>query len=453
MEPTAIHSGAPPHGVPANGTAVQAGLPQTGPAAAAPQPTPRRIPKPLWRQTLEVLASLRLTVVLFALSLILVFYGTIIQKEIGTWAAVEHYFRCFYVQIPLETVLVHVNYLPRLFNPDIKEPLFEISGWVPFPGGWLLGTLLMVNLLAAHIVRFRFSWDRAGVLVLHAGLVLLMIGEVITGLYQVEGIMSIKVGESANYIEHRDTPELALTRVVDPTTDEVIAYRGEHLQTGAVIDDERLPFTVEVLDFMPNHTLEDAKPGEANQADAGHGRTAVAESRPRNRTGIDEEMDFPAAYVRLTDRATSKARTYLLSPILDFQFGTQHVEAGGRDYELAVRFKRAYRPYTFTLDDFEFKKHPGTEKARDFRSHIHLVDPSRHEDRKVQIYMNHPLRYQGETFYQYQASVNGQQGTVLQVVKNPAWTLPYIACCIVAGGMLIHFGLNLFRFLERRAAA
>jgi len=37
------------------------------------------------------------------------------------------------------------------------------------------------------------------------------------------------------------------------------------------------------------------------------------------------------------------------------------------------------------------------------------------------------------------------------VVRNPAWQLPYWSCAVVALGMLIHFGLNLANFLERRA--
>jgi hypothetical protein len=30
--------------------------------------------------------------------------------------------------------------------------------------------------------------------------------------------------------------------------------------------------------------------------------------------------------------------------------------------------------------------------------------------------------------------------------------LPYLSCVLVACGMLFHFGLNLVRFIERRAA-
>ena len=41
--------------------------------------------------------------------------------------------------------------------------------------------------------------------------------------------------------------------------------------------------------------------------------------------------------------------------------------------------------------------------------------------------------------------------SVLQVVHNPGWALPYLSCAIVGFGLLIHFGQTLYRFLQRRA--
>ena len=43
-------------------------------------------------------------------------------------------------------------------------------------------------------------------------------------------------------------------------------------------------------------------------------------------------------------------------------------------------------------------------------------------------------------------------GTILQVVRNPGWLLPYIAVSLGALGMLVHFGLHLTGFLRRRVA-
>ena len=49
--------------------------------------------------------------------------------------------------------------------------------------------------------------------------------------------------------------------------------------------------------------------------------------------------------------------------------------------------------------------------------------------------MNHPLRYHNDTIYQQkftQACIGGDEGTVLQVVTNPNWLMPYFA--VVIGG-------------------
>src|SRR5947207_734845 len=53
-------------------------------------------------RALAVLASLRLTVVLFALSMVLVFVGTLAQMDEGIWTVVNKYFRSFGVWVPFQ---------------------------------------------------------------------------------------------------------------------------------------------------------------------------------------------------------------------------------------------------------------------------------------------------------------------------------------------------------------
>ena len=48
--------------------------------------------------------------------------------------------------------------------------------------------------------------------------------------------------------------------------------------------------------------------------------------------------------------------------------------------------------------------------------------------------------------------LDGDRGTVLQVVRNPGWLMPYFSCALVSLGMLVHFGIHLVGFLRRRAA-
>src|SRR5205085_790509 len=98
---------------------------------------------------------------------------------------------------------------------------------------------------------------------------------------------------------------------------------------------------------------------------------------------------------------------------------------------------------------FKHDVYPGTDIPRDYRSTVLLSDPSENvKDREIDIYMNHPLRYRGETLYQ-SGVLPGDSGTILQVVRNPGWLLPYFSCLLVALGMIVHFGMTLNTFLER----
>jgi ABC-type transport system involved in cytochrome c biogenesis permease subunit len=428
-------------------TAITAAAPKRALAAASVGPAP---PLPsirkeglLWR-VLCALASLRITVVLFALALVLVFFGTLAQMNAGIWTVVNDYFRSWgLVWVPFQ---LFVQFGQVFFGVSHDAYL---GGSFPFPTGFTIGAVMMVNLLAAHIVRFRLTWKRAGILVLHAGLIVLMVSEFITANFAVEGSMVILDGGSSNYLEESKYTELAIINHLNAKEDEVVVIPDRILRQGGLIHNKLLPFDVEVVRFMVNSALTRAEGAADNPADRGAGTRVVALPRPEVAGASQEQkVNVPSAYVRLRKPGGEALGTYLVSLMLD----PQTVTVGGTAYEVALRFKRSYRPYTIHLLKFHHEVYPGTNKPKDFSSYVRLVDPSRGEDREVRIWMNHPLRYAGETFYQ-QSFLEGDAGTVLQVVRNPGWLLPYIACLMVAVGMLFHFGVKLVGFLTRTLPA
>ncbi|MFO0843370.1 MAG: hypothetical protein U0797_13385 [Gemmataceae bacterium] len=93
---------------------------------------------------LKPLASLRLTVVLFVLSLLLVFFGTMAQIDNGIGTVMKEYFRWWWVWVPWRLL---VQFGQVFFG---VPQAWNVSGAFPFPGGWTLGTLLLINLIAAH---------------------------------------------------------------------------------------------------------------------------------------------------------------------------------------------------------------------------------------------------------------------------------------------------------------
>jgi hypothetical protein len=121
-------------------------------------------------------------------------------------------------------------------------------------------------------------------------------------------------------------------------------------------------------------------------------------------------------------------------------------------FSIVLRPKRYYRPFSITLEQFQHDRYAGTDIAKNFSSKVRLVDPAVHENREALIYMNHPLRYAGLTFYQAGFG-NNDHTTVLQVMKNPSWLVPYISCGLMTLGLVIQFGMHLFSFVRKRVIA
>lgn len=424
------------------------------PTTAEPTPgaDPRPGPGPLdyARKGLKTLASLRLTVGLLACSIALVFFGTLAQMEFGIWTVVDQYFWSWVVWVP-------VDLFRQFGSVFLSEWVSKTSRWggsFPFPAGKLLGGLMLANLLAAHLVRFRLTWKRSGVILIHAGLILLFVGEFITREYAVEQRMRIREGSSANFTEDSRHMELVFVDSSAPGHDREVSVPERMLRAkGGRVSDPELPVDVEVLDYYPNAALDPAKAGgKSNPATAGVGRGFTATRAPEV-AGADaqQRVDLPAAYVRLYEKGGAELGTYLVSLQLTMMGGHDDVSAGGKTYQMTLRNIRYYKPYSIKLLDFNFDRYLGTQKAKNYSSDVVLTAPDGSE-RQQTIRMNDPLRYGGETFYQSSFDPD-ESGTVLQVVQNPGWVIPYISCVVVSVGMLVHFGIYLTQFLLRRAAA
>jgi ABC-type transport system involved in cytochrome c biogenesis permease subunit len=545
----------------------------------------------LWsavRPLLLPLASLKFTVVLFAMAILLVLFGTLAQWRKDNFDVITNYFRTLVTFVEIKDLL------PASFVPELSEkcPLtLTLPGGKAvrfgfyFPGGWLIGGLMAINLLIAHTLRFkvqvretrlwtglsvialgfvttwmvidsgsnneelqtvayikwstlwnlflsglmvlwglglyglfqlepkqklqrwglilfeillgglvgwllyqgdsaqlgdssmRILWQllkattaglillagctlvfkkRAGIVVLHGGIGLLMFSELLVGTSAVEGNMRIQEGETFNYSFDLRTFELA---VVDTTTDPdseshtVIpkpVFRNAFEKEKKIQHDE-LPFDIQVVGFFKNSNIRDLKPGEKTPADTGLGlHLTVDEAKPF--TGTESETDNSSAYVKLTKKGTNESLGTYLTTLMT---SPQSVVVGDKTYEVALRFQRMYKPYSVNLIDVSKNDYIGTSTPRDYRSKVRLVDEERNVDREIEIWMNNPLRYAGETFYQssYQGPPDFQtEATVLQVVTNTGWMIPYVSCMIVAVGILSQFGLTLMRFLNRRSS-
>jgi ResB-like family len=379
------------------------------------------------RKFIDLITSLKLTIVCLGAAMALIFAGTISQVHLGIWEAQHRYFQSMFVWWPAE-------------GNGFKIPIF--------PGGHLIGAVLLVNLIAAHARRFRWTWRKFGIHLTHAGLIIMLAGGLFTDLFAVESNMRLTNGDTKNYSEDPRKMELAVIDTSNPEYDQVTAIPEAVLRRSATIEHKSLPFRIAVRHYYQNSRLKMASEGDSSLkpiANKGPGAQVIVESVPRS-TGVNDR-DVVSAAVEIF-AAEGSLGTWLVSDALG---APQTFSAGGRTWQLVMRPARYYKPYSVTLQKFTHEKYAGTEIPKNFASTVTLIDPDRSVNRNVLIYMNHPLRYRGDTYYQA-GFERDDRTTILQVVRNPSFLAPYVACIVVAAGLLVQFGYHLLGFARRQRA-
>jgi hypothetical protein len=359
----------------------------------------------------------------------LIFAGTLAQVHLGIHEAQQRYFQSWLVWWPAE-------------DHGFQIPIF--------PGGHLIGAILLINLIAAHAKRFRWAWRKLGIHLTHAGLIIMLAGGLFTDLFAVESHMRLQGGDTKNYSEDQRHMELTIIDTTDNDLDQVTAIPESILKANRTIDHWSLPFKIVVRNFYKNSRLRmlNEAGGQARPI-ANQGPGAMIAVEPIPRTIAQDERDVPAAAIEIVPKDGSSLGTWLVSDALG---APQTLSCGGRSWLIAMRTARYYKSYSVTLQKFTHERYAGTEIPKNFASKVTLIDPERSVNRDVLIYMNHPLRYRGETFYQAGFELN-DQATILQVVHNPSFLAPYFACVIVAAGLLVQFGIHLVGFARKRRVA
>jgi ResB-like family len=372
------------------------------------------------------LASLKLTIVCLAAAMVLIFFGTLDQVHIGVYEAQLRYFRSFFLFFSMPGTALKIPY---------------------FPGGYTLGAILLLNLIAAHVARFKFTWKKTGILILHSGLILLLLGQLVTSFSEEESQLQLDEGQAKNYSESPYFDELAIIDRSQPDSDQVISVPASRLVKGAVI-----PLPVSGLELRVDDAFENAaliSPNQLPSPSYPHfrlGPMAVAVAVAK--TYKQDERNQPAAAVTLRQGGNVIGSWTLASGFPQ----AKDFKVGSVPFSIVLRPKRYYRPFSITLEQFRHDRYAGTDIAKNFSSKVRLVDPAVHENREALIYMNHPLRYAGLTFYQAGFG-NNDHTTVLQVMKNPSWLVPYISCGMMTLGLVIQFGMHLFSFVRKRIIA
>jgi ABC-type transport system involved in cytochrome c biogenesis permease subunit len=329
----------------------------------------------------------------------------------------------------------------------------------------LKGSAVSLVLLLGSNMLFE---KRGGIALLHFGVALLMISELQVGLIAKETNLSLTEGETLNYARDIRERELAILSQRTDGQDDVVVV-PESLLEGSVpqepeqqkpggkfSDSQRitlsaLPFDIAVRRFFRNSELRSLTPEDDTRTADGLGSFAGVELRDPV-TGMDDAIDQSTVLIDLISRSSGEVlKSMLVSQnVSELQSSlAEKATVDGKDYYFYLRFQRNYKPYSVTLLDVSRTTYVGSATPRDFRSEIEITDGDAKQ--RFTLWMNNPLRYKGETFYQsnYVAMPDGKEASTLSVVRNSGWMLPYIACMIVAFGMFAQFGHTLLRFLDR----
>lgn len=419
----------------------------------------------LLKSIIKFITSLRLTVVLLALSIILVWVGTVAQADEGLYYAQTRYFK--------QWLVVGIS----LFGH--KLPII-------LPGGYLLGTTLLLNLVAAHIYRFKWGTQKIGIHVAHAGIILLLVGQLVTDIFAHESQMEFFEGQTRSYSESPSRYELVFTTPADAQHNDEVVIPEAMLTPGRTISAAALPFAVRVKSLAKNSQPSFRAPMMQNGPPVTTNGVATSfDFRTIEETRSEDEKNAPTAVVELAGPGGSlgdwvvsgwtdderlvagvrrdieeKMGSQMATEIVNHLVQPQSITLGGRQYTFGLRPARIYHPFSLTLVNATHSVYQGSDIPKDYRSRVRLTNPQTGENREVEIYMNKPLRYEGLTFYQYQmaageaAAAAGQAPwSMLEVVHNPSWLTPYIGCALVAAGLVIQFMSHLLRFISKHSIA
>src|SRR5947199_3272093 len=228
---------------------------------------------------IDIITSLKLTIICLAAAMALIFAGTLAQVHLGIHEAQQRYFQSIFVWWPPE-------------GRGFRIPIF--------PGGHLIGAVLLVNLIAAHIKRFRWTWRTLGIHLTHAGLIIMLAGGMFTDLFAVESHMRLANGYAKNYSEDMRETELAVVDTSSDDLDQVTAIPETVLRHNRVIDHWTLPFQIVVRNFYQNSRLRMlSQAGEGARPIANQGPGAMIAVEPVTRATASDERDVPSAAIEI----------------------------------------------------------------------------------------------------------------------------------------------------------
>lgn len=341
----------------------------------------------------------------------------------------------------LITLLVAGTIAQKYWGLYIAQKLFFSSfilwlGPIPLPGGYTVMGLIFVSLVCKFIAESKWSWQRAGIIITHLGVLVLLAGGILTALTSQEGYMTINEQDRSAIIQ--DYHARSLSIIKDGDVIGVIPFK--ELKEGRILGlEEGIPFNATIIETFINGQPQQRAPEETEQS----GLTLQGPAQKIKMIPIkpdkQNENNHGGLTLSLRGTGTETDGLYLLTEIMPLY---PQVEVKDHVYEFRFGKTQTALPFALALEDVTKESHPGMDMARAYRSSLVIHDQD--TTWPAEISMNNPLRYRGYTFYQssYIQRPDGET-TVLSVVWNKGRLFPYIASLLVCVGLILHLVIQI----------
>ncbi|MCA3244336.1 MAG: cytochrome c biogenesis protein ResB [Alphaproteobacteria bacterium] len=364
-----------------------------------------RPPLPPLRQMLLTLAGPKVATVALAWLMVLLVLGTWAQASVGLYQAQLTYFSSFILWL----------------------------GPLPTPGGATTLAALTLGLSLKLLLR-PWRWQQAGSLLAHLSVWLLLLGGAMTALTSQEGYLRVAEGQTSAVMNSYHTPELAVLNAHGQT---LLKYDVAALQPGARLGVGAEQVFVEA--YFPNSQLRE-RPVPMDDG-LTKGARKFLEFSAKAAEPDDERNRPTLLFTKLNAAGEPTARLVLFQG----QPVPQPVAFPGQpSATLVLRPAQTPLPFAVQLQQFEQEYYPGTAIARHYASAVKIQSP-RSGAWPATIRMNEPLRYQGYTLYQASfvaPAAAGPTESILAVVRNQGYLIPYVAGVLLCLGLVLHVGLR-----------
>lgn len=330
--------------------------------------------------------------------MVLIVLGTVAQKEMGLYAATEKYFNSVILWL----------------------------GPIPTPGGLTTIGVIFLALSCKFLFFSQWHWKKAGTHLTHLGVILLLLGGLITASMAREGFMVIPEGRSTNAMSDYQNRVLMLK---DENGDPVQTLPFSTLTEGRVIDVGTAQ--IKVLEACANCSA---------RAPSGKFKNLQGLAVNMELYTIPDEKNIEANFSGLIFELVRAEDTNILGTYIVMEDIPKNPVIDG--LEISLERATEILPFDIGLKDFRKIDYPGTLKAREFESDLIVSDGN--VSWPATISMNKPLRYKGYVFYQSSFEQRPDiEVTVLNVVHNVGRIFPYISTLVIFAGLLLHFIIRL----------